>query len=299
MESPRKQRTLGGTASVAGFGYWSGRDVGVEFQPAEVDTGIVFVRRDLPGCPRHRRVHCQPRRPAAAHQPSPRDSLGRDGRAHRRRGWWDCKSTTAKFGSTRPKCPAATARRSPSSKHSTGRASSSKRPYGRNVLIRQAIRLGKVDSWIEARPPLDGNVLFSYHLDYGPDNPIGRQVFETALTPDIFRRELAPCRTFLLKAEADWLLSQGIARRVQARDPLGVRRQRPDRQPGTISRRMRPAQTRRHAWRLGAGRMRLERAIFRPSQRPSSQRANWSARSSPRRRSRLHENGVLRAGARD
>ena len=30
-----------------GFGYWSGEDVTVEFRPAQPDTGIVFVRRDL------------------------------------------------------------------------------------------------------------------------------------------------------------------------------------------------------------------------------------------------------------
>ena len=37
---------------IKGVGYWSGRDVKVEFCPAPADTGIVFVRRDLPGSPR-------------------------------------------------------------------------------------------------------------------------------------------------------------------------------------------------------------------------------------------------------
>src|SRR5436190_14985967 len=43
----RNQRTLAGPAAVAGFGYWSGRDVQVEFRPAPPHSGIVFVRRDL------------------------------------------------------------------------------------------------------------------------------------------------------------------------------------------------------------------------------------------------------------
>ena len=30
-----------------GFGYWSGRDVRVEFRPAPAGSGIVFVRGDL------------------------------------------------------------------------------------------------------------------------------------------------------------------------------------------------------------------------------------------------------------
>ena len=52
MDNSRRQRTIGGSAVVAGFGYWSGRDVQVEFRTAQAGTGIVFVRRDLPGCPR-------------------------------------------------------------------------------------------------------------------------------------------------------------------------------------------------------------------------------------------------------
>ena len=52
MEARRQQRTLRATAAVEGIGYWSGRDVRVEFRPAEPHQGIVFVRGDLPGSPR-------------------------------------------------------------------------------------------------------------------------------------------------------------------------------------------------------------------------------------------------------
>ena len=52
MFTARKQRTLAQTAVVEGFGYWSGRDVRLEFRPAEAGEGIVFVRSDLAGCPR-------------------------------------------------------------------------------------------------------------------------------------------------------------------------------------------------------------------------------------------------------
>ena len=52
MFTPRKQRTLAWTAVVEGFGYWSSRDVRLEFRPAPADTGIVFVRTDMDGRPR-------------------------------------------------------------------------------------------------------------------------------------------------------------------------------------------------------------------------------------------------------
>src|SRR5687768_8075886 len=47
MTPLRNQRTLARPCQVAGFGYWSGRDVHVEFRPAPPGAGIAFVRTDL------------------------------------------------------------------------------------------------------------------------------------------------------------------------------------------------------------------------------------------------------------
>jgi UDP-3-O-acyl-N-acetylglucosamine deacetylase len=41
-----------------------------------------------------------------------------------------------------------------------------------------------------------------------------------ALTPETFCRELAPCRTFIRKAEAEWLRQQGFAKSVTTADVL-------------------------------------------------------------------------------
>jgi UDP-3-O-acyl-N-acetylglucosamine deacetylase len=48
----RQQSTLVDCATVSGFGFWSGQDVRLEFRPATANTGITFVREDLPGTPR-------------------------------------------------------------------------------------------------------------------------------------------------------------------------------------------------------------------------------------------------------
>lgn len=53
-----------------------------------------------------------------------------------------------------------------------------------------------------------------YHLDYGPGSPIPRQSVSLELNEKVFRSELAPCRTFLLRAEADAMLAAGVGRRV-------------------------------------------------------------------------------------
>ncbi len=47
MSVARRQRTLVRPVSVTGFGYFSGRDVRVEFWPAAEHAGITFVRHDI------------------------------------------------------------------------------------------------------------------------------------------------------------------------------------------------------------------------------------------------------------
>ncbi|MBN1433742.1 UDP-3-O-acyl-N-acetylglucosamine deacetylase, partial [Candidatus Fermentibacterales bacterium] len=47
-----RQTTLADTVSYKGVGLHLGKETVVSFEPAPADTGIVFVRRDLPGSPR-------------------------------------------------------------------------------------------------------------------------------------------------------------------------------------------------------------------------------------------------------
>ena len=88
------------------------------------------------------------------------------------------------------------------------------------LLVREPVRVGNDESWIEARPSPAGGLSIRYRLDYGTGNGIGRQTYQAQLTPDTFRAELAPCRTFMLKPEADWLLAQGLGKRATHQDVL-------------------------------------------------------------------------------
>jgi UDP-3-O-[3-hydroxymyristoyl] N-acetylglucosamine deacetylase len=88
-----------------------------------------------------------------------------------------------------------------------------------SLMVRETMRVGAEESWIEARPEAAGLSL-RYRLDYGLGSGIGRQTYQLELTPESFRRELAPCRTFLLKSEAEWLLSQGLGGRATMKDLL-------------------------------------------------------------------------------
>lgn len=82
------------------------------------------------------------------------------------------------------------------------------------LVIRNITRLGNDESWVEARPSSSGAMTIKFRLDYGTGNAIGRQTLQTDVTPESFRRELAPCRTFVLQEEAEWLVSRGLGKRT-------------------------------------------------------------------------------------
>ena len=82
------------------------------------------------------------------------------------------------------------------------------------LVVRNITRLGDDESWVEARPTASGAMSVKFRLDYGSGNAIGRQTLQLLVTPDSFRRELAPCRTFVLQQEAEWLVSRGLGKRA-------------------------------------------------------------------------------------
>jgi UDP-3-O-acyl-N-acetylglucosamine deacetylase len=82
------------------------------------------------------------------------------------------------------------------------------------LIVRNITRLGDDDSWVEARPGTSGGLSVKFRLDYGSGNAIGRQTLQLPLTPESFRRELAPSRTFVLEEEAQWLVSRGLGKRA-------------------------------------------------------------------------------------
>jgi UDP-3-O-[3-hydroxymyristoyl] N-acetylglucosamine deacetylase len=219
MDTTRNQRTIAARASVEGFGYWEGRDVRLEFHPAEVHTGIVFVRRDLPGRPRiaahvANRV-AVPRRTTLCVGDARVDMIEHVLAAlagleiDNCEVWTDQAEMPGCDGSSEPFVQALDA----------AGIVAQDAPRACRVLS-TPVRLGDAKSWVEAGPSCHAGIVLCYELDYGGQCTIGRQTFELTLTPESFRKEVAPSRTFMLKTEADWLLSQGLGGRATGRDLL-------------------------------------------------------------------------------
>jgi UDP-3-O-acyl N-acetylglucosamine deacetylase len=219
MFARRHQHTIASPQRVRGYGYWSGRDISVEFHPAEENTGVVFVRTDLPGAPRipasvaHRMA--MPRRTnltagqasveMVEHVMAALAGLEIDNCEV----WVDAAEMPGLDGSALPLVEAL---------DRAGLVRQSAR-RGRTP-VRKPLRLGTEKCWIEARPCCSGRTILQYELDYGPGNPIGHQRLELVLTPETFRQELAPCRTFMLESEADILRQKGLGTRVTYQDVL-------------------------------------------------------------------------------
>jgi UDP-3-O-[3-hydroxymyristoyl] N-acetylglucosamine deacetylase len=216
----RKQRTLAGPAVVEGFGYWSGRDVRVEFQPAEPDSGIVFVRRDI-GPAARIAAHVRQR------VESPRRTTLRAGGAavemveHILAALAGLRIDNCEVWVDAPEMPGADGSSLPFVDAILAAGIQVQTVDAVRLVVTEPTRVGDDSSWIEARPPLPGNELsVRFRVDYGSGTAIGRQTCQVDVTPENFRAQLAPARTFVLKAEADWLRGQGLGLRPTARDLL-------------------------------------------------------------------------------
>ena len=215
----RLQRTIAESVSVRGFGFWTGEDVCVELRPATLNSGIVFVRADLPD---------HPRIPALIEyrEEKPRQSSLVKGNArvdmveHLLAAIRAHRIDNCEIHVDRPEMPGFDG-----SSRVFFRALETVRcidqPAVRSVrLITRSFRIGSPEHWISVLPNRNGKNVFQYSLVADAGYPLENQDYEFDFSTESFREEIMPCRTFLSKREADYLLSQGLCRRVAARDVL-------------------------------------------------------------------------------
>src|SRR5579862_4208699 len=84
----------------------------------------------------------------------------------------------------------------------------------------QEITVQHEGATLTVHPDSGEQLRISYLLDYGMTSPIVRQNHTVAVTPESFANEIAPCRTFLLEAEAHELRRHGIGVNTTVKDLL-------------------------------------------------------------------------------
>ncbi len=219
MDFTRNQRTTAELTIVEGVGYWSGQDVRVEFHPAPADTGIVFVRSDLDHNPRIAAV-VENRRETPLRTTLCQGDAKVEMIEHIMAALAGLQIDNCEVWVDRAEMPGCDGSCLPFVEALTNGGTVEQMAARRQAVIRDVIRVGNDDHWIEARPSRTPATILQYELDYGPDNPIGRQTLEIVLSPETFRERLAPSRTFLLEAEAVALQAQGLGQRATCKDLL-------------------------------------------------------------------------------
>lgn len=218
--SLRRQRTIAKSTEVTGFGYWSGRDVRVQFRPAAPDTGLVFVRDDFE-TPRRIPVH-----PSHRLEMPRRTSLAADGASvemveHVLAALHGLMIDNCEIWVNAPELPGCDGSSLPFVEAIDAAGVAEQVVERSRLIVTEITRVGNDDSWVEAKPAVKGKGLtLRYKLDYGPNTPIGKQAIEVNVSPDSFRRELASARTFLMEHEAQWLRERGLGSRVTSKDLL-------------------------------------------------------------------------------
>jgi len=212
----RSQSTIRRPVTVVGTGYWSGRDIAVDLEPAPAGCGIVFVRgdRDVPA-------------PIAATVRNRRDMPLRTTLAA---GGAEVQMVehllSALAGLGVDACIVrVTSAELPGLDGSSGGFVDAIDHAGLEDLGRPAdplvvggtVRIEEGDGWIEAAPPRHAGLSVEYELDYGP-GPIGRQSLALDITPETYRESLAAARTFITLAEAERLRAAGLGRAATMRD---------------------------------------------------------------------------------
>jgi UDP-3-O-acyl N-acetylglucosamine deacetylase len=219
MYTTRNQRTIAAPARVAGVGYWSGREVYVEFRPAPVDAGIVFVRGDLPGSP-HIPASVDHRTETPRRTTLRNGDVGVDMIEHIMAALAGLQVDNCEIAVDQQEMPGCDGSALPFVQALDAAGIVEQDAARRVLVIRQIVRLGNEQSWIEARPCRSGKTILRYELDYGSGSAIGRQSLEVTLSPKFFHLSLAPCRTFMLEAEAAALQAQGLGQHATGKDLL-------------------------------------------------------------------------------
>ncbi len=215
----RPQRTIAREAVVRGVSFLGGRDVAVRFRPAEADSGVVFVRSDLPdspGVPAHvRNVAPRQRRTTLERGEATVEMVEHIMAALSGLGVDNCRVEVD--GPETPGCDGS----SLAFVEAIGRAGVVEQSRPRETLvIDRPVTVREGGSTLTAYPGDLDKLVLSYNLDYGRSSPIAAQSYFVEVSPESFRDELAPSRTFLLEAEAHAMRQAGIGLRTSTSDLL-------------------------------------------------------------------------------
>ncbi len=215
------QKTISSECMVSGKGLFGGQEAKVVFCPGPVDSGVVFVRTDVP----------EPVRIDAVSS----NVAERSRRTTIKKGSVSIETVehclavinaleidnlvVEVFGPEMPAPDSSSAEYFKVLKH-TGLVEQDGRR--KEFTIHEPVSLSAGDASIYALPYSDDGLNVTYDLDYGGHTGIGRQIFSCRVTAESFEKNLASARTFVLEAEAKQFQARGIGAHLGPRDILVI-----------------------------------------------------------------------------
>ena len=217
----RLQHTIAKSVDLAGFGFFSGTNVLIRFEPADEDSGIRFQRDDCPSSQPipatlefattlHRRTGLAAHDTHVAmveHVMAALSGLQIDNCLVRLNG----PEPPGVDGSCQPFVEALL---------EVGVVPQDRRRTALVVSHDVHVAEPGQSGWIRARPTETNALVIAYDLDYGPGSPIPPQRVCVEITPETFLSEIAFARTFILESEVAELRACGYGTQVTAQDLL-------------------------------------------------------------------------------
>jgi UDP-3-O-[3-hydroxymyristoyl] N-acetylglucosamine deacetylase/3-hydroxyacyl-[acyl-carrier-protein] dehydratase len=214
------QKTISNPVSVEGSGLFSGKRCLLRFMPAPPNSGIVFVRTDLPGkdtvpCDYANLVKSEYPRTVlrnglaevhtVEHVLAAAVGLGVDNITIE----LNAEETPSTDGSPLPFVQAI-------KQAGLVEQEAEQRPY----IIRQPVNVSQGAGSLTALPGPHDYLDILFDLEYADVPSIGRQIFGFRLGKDDFMNEIAPARTFLRESEAAEFRSMGLGHHLEITDIL-------------------------------------------------------------------------------
>lgn len=218
-----EQQTLASIARLSGIGLHSGEEVDLELAPAEAGTGVVFVRVDLPGEPRVEacvsNLVQRPRRTALA-----RGEVEVHTTEHLLAALWAANVDNVEVRINRPELPGmdGSALAFHEAVREAGIQGQGRR--ARELRLRAPVAVHRGGASVTASP-IDEGLKVAYSLDFRSTGlpsaqRLGSQFLELLVDEDVFLKEIAPARTFVLREEIEALRREGLGRGANSQNTV-------------------------------------------------------------------------------
>ena len=217
----KPQKTIASEFRLSGKGMFGGQDAKVLFKPAEVDSGIVFVRMDMPEPMRieanTKNIGQRSRRTAIIKGDASIETI-----EHCLSAVNALEIDNITIEVEGPELPCMDGGPLEYFKALKKCGSIEQPKPKKEMTISEPVMLTEGDASIYALPCASDELQITYDMDYTQHTGIGRQMLSCSLTTDYYEQNLAPARTFLLEAEALQFQSHGIGTHLTPKDILVI-----------------------------------------------------------------------------